>query len=314
MLGNESDKSLKLSSRGGTAEQCLSVLLTLSFGRVESKFERRALRALFGQMAQFKSGVVTVWLVSLVGLALLCDLTNATTADIQFDPSKDSSHAFGEAGFNAGQRKKSPNPSTPKLMSSNPEQMRGVDKSQAQQRVDCQKGARCRSWGKVRGVEDRAEERDPMRTGSEVSYPIRKESDEHLVDPSENWRGDLQGPVVHESRGEVSRVSDKDKGVVSKHSHWQILPSFGWFYQFPSGRSEQSKTVPLVEKQVPGRRRKNQTAEVAFSTILYVGTSRDYEYFVATRVMIQTLLRTGTRADIVVLASEGVPREWVDIL
>ena len=60
--------------------------------------------------------------------------------------------------------------------------------------------------------------------------------------------------------------------------------------------------------------RTNRTAEVAFSTILYVGTSRDYEYFVATRVMIQTILRTGTHADVVVLASEGVPRDWVDIL
>lgn len=264
-------------------------------------------------MAQIKSGAGTVLLIALVGLALLSSLPNSTTTDIQSDPSKDSSRACGGDGFDTGQRKGFLSLSTQRLMSSNPEKIRGLDNSLAQQRADCQKCARCRSWGKVRG-EDRVEERDPLKTGSEVS-------DEGLVDPSENWQGDLQRPVLHESPGEVSEFSDEDKGVASKHGHWQILPSFGWFYQFPSRRPEQSKAVSLVEKQVPSRpsrafslRSKNQTAEVAFSTILYVGTSRDYEYFVATRVMIQTLLRTGTRADIVVLASEGVPREWVDIL
>jgi hypothetical protein len=295
--------------------------LDSSLGGTESKFERRALRALFGRMALLKSGVGTVWLVSLVGLTLLSDLINATTADIQLDPSKDSSRACGGDGFDTGQRMGSPSLSTQRLIKSDSGKIRGLDKSLAQQRVDCQKGARCRSWGKVRGGEDRDEETDPSRTRSEVSNPLGKGSDEGLIGSLEHWQGDLQGPVLHESPGEGSGISDEDKGVVSKHGHWQILPSFGWFYQFPLRRPEQSKAIPLVEKQVPGRpsrafslRSKNQTAEVAFSTILYVGTSRDYEYFVATRVMIQTLLRTGTRADIVVLASEGVPTKWVGIL
>lgn len=84
---------------------------------------------------------------------------------------------------------------------------------------------------------------------------------------------------------------------------------------------EQGKAehTPETALESGGKRSKcgkggNQTSDVAFSTILYVGTSRDYEYFVATRVMIQSLLHTGTDADVVVLASEGVPQDWTATL
>ncbi|GJP43873.1 hypothetical protein CLOM_g3275 [Closterium sp. NIES-68] len=55
-------------------------------------------------------------------------------------------------------------------------------------------------------------------------------------------------------------------------------------------------------------------ASFAYVAILYMGTPRDYEYYVATRVMLQTVRRTGTAADLVVLASEDVPDSWTNTL
>ncbi|CAI5477271.1 unnamed protein product [Closterium sp. Yama58-4] len=55
-------------------------------------------------------------------------------------------------------------------------------------------------------------------------------------------------------------------------------------------------------------------ASFAYAAILYMGTPRDYEYYVATRVMLQTVRRTGTVADLVVLASEDVPATWTNTL
>ncbi|CAI5510244.1 unnamed protein product [Closterium sp. Naga37s-1] len=55
-------------------------------------------------------------------------------------------------------------------------------------------------------------------------------------------------------------------------------------------------------------------ASFAYAAILYMGTPRDDEYYVATRVMLQTVRRTGTVADLVVLASEDVPATWTNTL
>ncbi|KAJ4746719.1 Nucleotide-diphospho-sugar transferases superfamily protein [Rhynchospora pubera] len=49
----------------------------------------------------------------------------------------------------------------------------------------------------------------------------------------------------------------------------------------------------------------------AYVAMMYMGTPRDYEFYVATRVMMRSLARLGVDADRVVLASVDVPARWV---
>lgn len=55
---------------------------------------------------------------------------------------------------------------------------------------------------------------------------------------------------------------------------------------------------------------KAATKKNAYATMLYMGTPRDYEFYVAARVMLQTLARFKVDADLVVLASDTVPEKW----
>jgi len=48
----------------------------------------------------------------------------------------------------------------------------------------------------------------------------------------------------------------------------------------------------------------------AYATMLYMGTPRDYEFYVAARVMLGTLVRFQVDADLVVIASASVPQHW----
>ena len=48
----------------------------------------------------------------------------------------------------------------------------------------------------------------------------------------------------------------------------------------------------------------------AYATMLYMGTPRDYEFYVAARVMLGTLVRLQVDADLVVIASATVPQHW----
>lgn len=48
----------------------------------------------------------------------------------------------------------------------------------------------------------------------------------------------------------------------------------------------------------------------AYATMVYMGTPRDYEFYTAARVMLQTLARFKVDADLVVIASQGVPTKW----
>lgn len=48
----------------------------------------------------------------------------------------------------------------------------------------------------------------------------------------------------------------------------------------------------------------------AYATLLYMGTPRDYEFYIAARVMLGTLLRLEVDADLVVIASTSVPQHW----
>lgn len=48
----------------------------------------------------------------------------------------------------------------------------------------------------------------------------------------------------------------------------------------------------------------------AYATMLYMGTPRDYEFYIAARVMLQSLVRLQVDADLVVIASANVPDQW----
>ncbi|RWW10372.1 hypothetical protein BHE74_00051305 [Ensete ventricosum] len=52
----------------------------------------------------------------------------------------------------------------------------------------------------------------------------------------------------------------------------------------------------------------------AYAAMMYMGTPRDYEFYVATRVMMRSLTRLGVDADLVVVASPDVPLHWVQTL
>ncbi|THU66511.1 hypothetical protein C4D60_Mb05t14920 [Musa balbisiana] len=52
----------------------------------------------------------------------------------------------------------------------------------------------------------------------------------------------------------------------------------------------------------------------AYAAMMYMGTPRDYEFYVATRVMMRSLARLGVDADLVVIASADVPFQWVQTL
>ncbi|KAH7549617.1 hypothetical protein ACOSP7_025518 [Xanthoceras sorbifolium] len=52
----------------------------------------------------------------------------------------------------------------------------------------------------------------------------------------------------------------------------------------------------------------------AYASMMYMGTPRDYEFYVATRVMIRSLARLNVDADLVVIASLDVPLRWVRAL
>ncbi|KAH0456551.1 hypothetical protein IEQ34_014458 [Dendrobium chrysotoxum] len=52
----------------------------------------------------------------------------------------------------------------------------------------------------------------------------------------------------------------------------------------------------------------------AYAAMMYMGTPRDYEFYVATRVMMRSLSKLRVDADLVVIASVDVPIEWVQAM
>lgn len=52
----------------------------------------------------------------------------------------------------------------------------------------------------------------------------------------------------------------------------------------------------------------------AYASMMYMGTPRDYEFYVATRVMLRSLGELEVDADLVVIASMDVPHHWVQAL
>jgi hypothetical protein len=49
----------------------------------------------------------------------------------------------------------------------------------------------------------------------------------------------------------------------------------------------------------------------AYAAMMYMGTPRDYEFYVAVRVMMRSLARVGADADRVLIASDDVPLDWL---
>lgn len=62
------------------------------------------------------------------------------------------------------------------------------------------------------------------------------------------------------------------------------------------------------EKETEKRRRN------AYATMMYVGTPRDYEFYVAIRVLLKSLATLDAQADRVVIASLDVPPRWIRAL
>lgn len=52
----------------------------------------------------------------------------------------------------------------------------------------------------------------------------------------------------------------------------------------------------------------------AYATIIYMGTPHDYEFYIATRVLFQSLIRLKTNADLIVIASQTIPQKWIKTL
>lgn len=52
----------------------------------------------------------------------------------------------------------------------------------------------------------------------------------------------------------------------------------------------------------------------AYATMLYMGTPRDHDFYIAARVMMQSLRRLKVEADLVVIASQDVPVLWIRTL
>ncbi|CAO2819860.1 unnamed protein product [Amaranthus hypochondriacus] len=67
-----------------------------------------------------------------------------------------------------------------------------------------------------------------------------------------------------------------------------------------------ARGVSVQQQKVNKNKNKN-----AYATMMYMGTPRDYEFYVATRVMMRSLYKLHVQADLVVIASIDVPLHWV---
>lgn len=52
----------------------------------------------------------------------------------------------------------------------------------------------------------------------------------------------------------------------------------------------------------------------AYATMMYMGTPRDYEFYVAVRVLLKSLSALHVQADLLVIASVDVPLPWIQAL
>lgn len=81
---------------------------------------------------------------------------------------------------------------------------------------------------------------------------------------------------------------------------WLLLLSLGLWHL---------SSAPCIEATSSTQRYKN-----AYATMMYVGTPRDYEFYVAVRVLLKSLSKLNVEADLVVIASVDVPLRWIQAL
>ncbi|KAJ4784610.1 Nucleotide-diphospho-sugar transferases superfamily protein [Rhynchospora pubera] len=77
--------------------------------------------------------------------------------------------------------------------------------------------------------------------------------------------------------------------------------------------------ISLLATDVLGRqeveeKRHDTKHRHAYAAMMYMGTPRDYEFYVALRVMMRSLVKFQIQADRVVIASSDVPAQWVQAM
>ncbi|XP_068634952.1 putative glucuronosyltransferase PGSIP8 isoform X2 [Aristolochia californica] len=69
--------------------------------------------------------------------------------------------------------------------------------------------------------------------------------------------------------------------------------------------------VGVWEAEGHGEERRHRNA---YAAMMYMGTPRDYEFYIAARVMLRSLAKLDVDADLVLLASVDVPMRWIETL
>ena len=69
--------------------------------------------------------------------------------------------------------------------------------------------------------------------------------------------------------------------------------------------------IAVAEGKISSKSNNKNKNKNAYATMMYMGTPRDYEFYVATRVMMRSLDKLNVQADLVVIASIDVPLRWV---
>ncbi|GAB2274169.1 Putative glucuronosyltransferase pgsip8 [Dionaea muscipula] len=77
------------------------------------------------------------------------------------------------------------------------------------------------------------------------------------------------------------------------------------------GKKAAPQQLPQQRRQQQQQRQRHRNA---YAAMMYMGTPRDYEFYVATRVMMRSLRKLNVDADLVVIASVDVPLHWVRAL
>lgn len=86
---------------------------------------------------------------------------------------------------------------------------------------------------------------------------------------------------------------------------WLLLLSIGLFHFTLTPSIEATSSLPSTTQK---------SFKNAYATMMYVGTPRDYEFYIAVRVLVQSLSKLNVEADLVVIASLDVPLPWIRAL
>jgi hypothetical protein len=147
--------------------------------------------------------------------------------------------------------------------------------------------------------------RPPSLEGSPAT-PCRPASDELPVFAARGCSAGLlaEGPAVQVRKPDLGiAVGFVVLGSVGMGPSWWWRPLVLWLLASVVAGEE---VAVAAGKAAPRRH--------AYAAMMYMGTPRDYEFYVATRVMMRSLGRLRAAADRVVIASLDVPPSWVQAL